>query len=201
MDTQLKMPSKADVLITEMNHRWCNSLQIISSSLKHLCRDGPESGRLSRRLEDLNDQIQAMAALHRRLAHLPSTGELFESYCGALCLDLLLAFGRTDVTPLLTIMEPRLDGCLRQHLALLVTELMTNALKHGKPPASGGMVEFNLSPFGLDHMLLSVIDNFEPPALLQAAPKVVEALVADLKGGLFVDLTPVYQTRIIIPNW
>ena len=188
------------LLIAEMNHRWFNGLQLIQASV-HLCSlqaTSPDALRSS--LEVVSAQIQAMAALHRRLSGLKRVGDGLERHCRALCMDLALAFGRTDVLPNVAMVDAGLSAGSEQRLALIVVELMTNALKHGRPPATGGVVWVRLGFLGEASLELVVTDNFEPPALSEApTPAIVAALVEDLGGDLKVCCRPAYRTRVRFP--
>jgi two-component sensor histidine kinase len=84
-------------------------------------------------------------------------------------------------------------------LALIVVELMTNALKHGRPPMSGGVVWIQLGFCGEAELELVVTDNFEPPAGEPPMPAIVAALVEDLGGDLRVCCRPAYRTRVRFP--
>jgi len=188
-----------DLLFAEMNHRWFNGLQVIIASLEQCRRDEhPEQG-LQQRLRDIGEQVHAMAALHRRLSTSPPLEQNFEAYCRALCLDVVLSFGRFDITPWVAMCDPVLSARTTHHLALLVVELMTNALKHGKPPAEGGVVWVRLEPFGLTHLELTTEDNFAPPDPAAPPPRLVQALTEQLHGSLHIDLAPTYRAQVRIP--
>ena len=186
-----------DVVLSELSHRWCNGLQIITANLRTMSREC-EASALTRRLNLLCDQVHAQAALHRRLSAPPPSTEL-ERYCRALCLDLLLAFGRTEIAPWVSMTDVVLSTYSTQVLGLLVTELMTNALKHGRAPEAGGVVSVTLERAGQD-LLLIFSDNFAPPdAVGCTAPRLVAALAEILGGTLTVDTSPAYLTRIRFP--
>jgi two-component sensor histidine kinase len=188
------------LLIAEMNHRWFNGLQAIDASLRQCRRHAASPDVLRHSLGALSTQIQAMAALHRRLCALTGAREGLERHCQALCTDLVLAFGRTDVTPSVVMVNAGLCARSEQRLALIVVELMTNALKHGRPPPSGGVVWIQLRFLGEAELELVATDNFEPPAATEApAPAIVAALVDDLGGDLKVCCRPTYRTRVRFP--
>ncbi len=182
-----------DLMMLELNHRWCNGLQVIVSAL-HLCqRDPATAGDL---ISVLCAQVQALAALHRRLSAAPPGG-CFESYCRALCLDLILAFDRTEITPWVSMSDVALSPRCAQHVALLVVELLTNALKHGRAPENGGAVSVTLCWVGRQ-LELAVVDNFDMPAEAAfRAPRLVGALVQALGGTLAIQADGRYATRIL----
>ena len=187
------------LLIAEMNHRWFNGLQVIEASLRRCSRHGASPDALRHNLAALSTQIQAMAALHRRLSGLKRVGEDLERHCQAICMDLALAFGRTDVLPTVAMVEAGLSIRAEQRLVLIIVELMTNALKHGRPLTSGGVVCIQLGFCGEAELELVVTDNFEPPAAEPPMPAIVAALVEDLGGDLRVCCRPAYQSRVRFP--
>jgi two-component sensor histidine kinase len=187
------------LLIAEMNHRWFNGLQVIQASLHQCSLQAASPAALRRSLAAISTQVQAMAALHRRLSGLTRVGEGLERHCRALCMDLALAFGRTDVLLNVAMVEAGLSIRSEHRLALIVVELMTNALKHGRPPTSGGVVWIQLRFFGEAELELVVADNFEPPAADPPMPAIVAALVEDLGGDLRVCCGPAYRTRVRFP--
>ena len=192
-----EMPFGSDLILAEMNHRWSNGLQLISAAL---WRYGERrAAGMDEQLVGLGNQVQAMAALHRRLSGPPQCEETFETHCRSLCRDVVQSFGRPDVTPWLEMDEPGLSLRGEYRLALLVVELMTNALKHGRPPSHGAMVWLTLKRDGPSHLELTIWDNFDPPDPNVTPPKIAGALVADLRGALTVDLAPAYRSRVRIP--
>jgi two-component sensor histidine kinase len=192
-----EMPFGSDLILAEMNHRWSNGLQVISAAL---WRYGErQAADMDEQLVGLGNQVQAMAALHRRLSGPPSCEETFEAHCRSLCRDVVRSFGCPDVTPWLEMDEPGLSFRGEYRLALLVVELMTNALKHGRPPSQGAMVWLTLKRAAPSHLELTIWDNFDPPDPDVTSPKIVGALVADLRGTLTVELSPAYRSQVRIP--
>jgi len=188
-----------DIIWSELSHRWYNWLQVMTVTLRGMSHEC-ETSAVTRQLNLLSDQVHAQAALHRRLSAPPPSGEL-ERYCRALCLDLLLAFGRTEIAPWVSMPDVALSTYRTQVLGLLVTELMTNALKHGRAPEAGGVVSLTLEQVGQD-LQLTFADNFAPPdAMGCAAPRMVAALAQILGGTLTVDTAPGYLTRIRFPPY
>ena len=182
-----------DLTMLELNHRWCNGLQVIVSAL-HLCQRDPATA--DDRISALCAQVRALAALHRRLSR-PPPASGFEGYCRALCLDLILAFDRTEITPWVSMAEVPLSPRCAQHVALLVVELLTNVLKHGRAPENGGAVSVTLRR--VKHQFeLAVVDNFDAPAeAVSRGPRLVGALVQALAGTLTIQTDGRYATRVL----
>ena len=195
-------PDSTALVVKEMNHRWFNALSVISISL-HLCaRRGDASDALRATLVDLHVQIQAMAKMHRRLSEPPAAGASIEPYCRALCFDVLSCFGRNDILPRLQFCDARLPEACALKLGAIVVELMTNAVKHGRPdPSGGGVVWLALRPADNGRLELAMTDNFAAPTCATPPrPRLIEALVRDLGGELEVMARPGYSTKIRLPQ-
>jgi two-component sensor histidine kinase len=188
-----------DVVLEEMNHRWFNALQVLSNSLKSLRRPDGLSATLDERVARIDFQIRAMAALHRRLARPPAQNQTLETYCHALCIDLLLAFGREEIRPWVTMGDIAVSPATSVRVGALVVELLTNALKHGRAPAEGGAVWISMRRLGGGRLELTAADSFPAPTEEAVSPRMIEGLVARLGGDLSVQTETGYMTRIRFP--
>ena len=120
------------VLIDEINHRVKNSLQLVASlfSLQANASDDP---KLSQSLQAAVGRIAAVARVHERLYRSPDVATVdLTAYVGDICNDLgqlaphcEIAYQAERAIPMAT------DRAVR--VALLMTELVTNAAKHGGP--------------------------------------------------------------------
>src|SRR5437879_10750676 len=88
--------SDETVLLAEFNHRLFNTLQIIVAMVAR-CRRDADAAAIPVLLGELEERLRALGALHRLLAATPP--EAFEDHCRKLCILLVRAFGREDVTP------------------------------------------------------------------------------------------------------
>ena len=188
-----------DVVLEELNHRWFNTLQVLSSSLQSLRHTGASPATLDDRLTRIDLQIRAMAALHRRLARSPDQHQTLEAYCQALCIDLLLAFGREEITPWVGMCDVSVSPATAVRVGALVVELLTNALKHGRAPAEGGTVWISMKRLDDGRLELTAADSFPAPVAEPVSPRVIEGLVARLHGELSIQMETGYMTRIRFP--
>ncbi len=197
-------PSKSrfgeSLVVSEMHHRWANTLAVLSGTLRTCNRGTPSTAEILRRIGNIERQVQSMASMHRRLYQPATALETVEGYCRSLCIDVVLSHGREDVTPWVDMCDISLPQEALTTLGAIVVELMTNTLKHGKAPEVGGIVWFSLTPTTGGHLELSVSDNFAPPGTIPVPPKMISALVRDLGGDVSIRLTPGYTTRIRIPH-
>jgi PAS domain S-box-containing protein len=149
-----------EILLREIHHRVKNNLAVISSLLRLRSRSAPEEAR--RMFEDALDRIKAMAVAHEKLYQSDNLATLDVSdYVQSLVEHLFVSADNPGegVTPNFEI-EPLsfgLDTALP--LGLLVTELVSNCLKHAFPQDSKGQVEISLRSVENDEYELVVSDN------------------------------------------
>lgn len=190
---ELKLATEAkDALLYEVNHRVKNSLAIVTSLLGMQAKQTKDAG-LKRGLEVLGARIDVIANVHQRLygsgmhdrldlgpfladvatnmaqALCPSSCEL-QTYCES---GIVLGVDRT--TP----------------LALIVGELLTNAIKHGR--VGEGTCRISLSVRSLGEGRVSVVVADEGPGLpegFDGSPKsgvgmrIISGLVRQIRGRL-----------------
>ena len=118
----------ADLVLEELNHRFLNSLQIIATLAAVSPRDGPVAPAIGAKLTRLRGTIGALGRLHRLLAR---PAPPFEDGCIEACGALTEAFGRC-VSLTVDVEDEPDDPALSRGMLLLLTELVTNALKHGR---------------------------------------------------------------------
>jgi two-component sensor histidine kinase len=118
-----------ELLLKEVNHRVKNSLQIVTSLLRlevaHL--GNTEAAAVMQVAAQL---ITAIAAVHERLysGDDPSTVPL-DTFLGDLCRDLGHALGCSEIE--LDLAPAKVATNMAVPIALMVNELITNAVKHG----------------------------------------------------------------------
>ena len=132
------------VLVKEINHRVKNSLQLVASmlTLRAGAQDDPTINQI---LGDAAARVGAMSRAHDRLYRGSDVARIeLQAYLSDICRDLTEAtpdcpvvFGSTGPVSMAT------DRAIR--LALLVTELATNAAKHSGGEAGKGEVKVQLS--------------------------------------------------------
>jgi two-component sensor histidine kinase len=138
--------AQKEMLLKEVHHRVKNNLQIVASllSLRAQAIGNPE---IRAALRDVQTRIQALALVHRRLYehdHL-ATVELADFL--AELVELLAAGaapGDASVQIETDIARLRLPVDVATPLALLVTETVTNALKHAFPSDADGRIVIRL---------------------------------------------------------
>lgn len=124
--------AQKELLLREVNHRVRNSLQMVSSIL-HL-QTKTVSAEAAAEMRTASARILAIAAVHERLYTGSTVATVtLDSFLKDLCADI----GKTlrsasDLEVELVAVEVPTDKAVP--LALIVNELVTNAIKYGKPP-------------------------------------------------------------------
>ena len=196
-ELELQLQQK-DLLVREVNHRVRNSLQIVSSLLHLHVPDaqGPEAAKL---LRNAAGRVLAVAAVHERL-HTGAVGVVaLDKFLGDLCQDIGRAydcgasincdFDRADVSPETAI-----------PLALIVNELLTNAVKHGGFPCS-----VTLRTEGNSALRLAVIDSGKGHMPGQSrtglGTRIVEAFSTQLGGRVETKRTSSgFSVELMVPS-
>ncbi len=133
---QVALLAEKDVLMQEVHHRVKNSLQLVQTML-HLQARGIPVGEERDRLQDAARRIMTIAAVHRRLHQEGSvTGTDAEPYFEGLLEDISQSMVEASAArPITLAVEPMIllpDQITP--LGLIVTELVTNALKYSSGP-------------------------------------------------------------------
>jgi two-component sensor histidine kinase len=133
-----------DLLMKEVDHRIKNSLQIVSSLLLLQART---AGAAARQFQNAAARVTAIAAIHELLHKYDFVDTVpLDGYLIALCRTIETASSsskqvwslKVDVDPLIINTDQAVP------LALIVNELVTNAIQHSRPVDEGGDVHIAL---------------------------------------------------------
>ena len=146
------------VLVKEINHRVKNSLQLVASML-NLRAGAQDDPTINQILGDASSRIAAISRAHDRLYRGSDVARIeLQAYLSDICRDL------TDATPDCPVIfeatgpiSMATDRAIR--LALLVTELVTNATKHACSETGKGKVTVTLSRKDETNARVSVSDE------------------------------------------
>lgn len=179
------------LLLDEVNHRVKNSLQQIASVVRLQSRT-VEHEDAREALEKTLDRIIAVGRVHEQLYKAGGQVGSFDAghYAESLSHDLVESLGREDVVLDTDIQSTILDIRQAAPLALILNELITNALKYGCPADRPSRIRVTLGTEGDNHRL-SVADegdglkeDFAPDAKKSLGMRAIEALARQL-GGRF----------------
>jgi two-component sensor histidine kinase len=200
--------AERDLLLKEVNHRVKNSLQLVLSMLSLQSQEFHEA-RARELFSKAIARVTAIASIHERLyqADDPLTVEM-HSYLSGLLAELERAgIGDAQDCKLSVEIEPlRLPTEMGVSLALIVNELVMNALKHGRPANEPARVSVRLARHADDELRLTVADNgagggHASPEQSGLGTRLIEMLTRQLKGRLRSEhLAHGYTVEITFPS-
>lgn len=184
---------RAEAMLREVNHRVGNSLQLVSSFMSLQIRDLEDDGARTA-LREAQGRIEAVAHVHRRLY---TSGDMervaLDEYLAGLIEELSKSLGPDDVAPRLTLhAEPVVvltDKAVS--LGVIVTELVTNAVKYAYPGGQAGEIRVRLVRDGGERAELIVEDD--GPGMggevkgTGLGGKIVSAMAGGLKTEVVID--------------
>jgi PAS domain S-box-containing protein len=132
-----------EVLLKEVHHRVKNNLQIISSLLQMQARRSSEAD-VETMLRMAQNRVKSMALLHEQLYSAPDLAHIdLDSYCQNLGQSLLNTYG--NASPSIGLLIETAPHQLSLNLAipcgLILTELVSNALKYAFADRSQGQIQ------------------------------------------------------------
>lgn len=155
------MLAERDLLLKEVNHRVKNSLQLVLSMLSLQGQEFRESGARELFTKAIS-RVTAIASIHERLYQDddPLTVEM-HTYLNGLCAELERAgiADSRDVSLRAEVEPLRLPTQHGVSLALVVNELVMNALKHARPAQGPAVILVRLARVGQNELKLTVADN------------------------------------------
>ncbi len=183
-----------EVLLREVSHRVKNNLQVISSLLS-LQADTIQDRHVHELFLESQRRIQAMAVVHQRLY---GTEDLARTDTSTYIQDLVEDLARMYDTEGRIAFEVHADGELDIDTAvpcgLILTELISNALKYAFPTGQPGNVSVTLRPEAEDRWILRVQDNGigMPPEIDITQPhslglNLVHDLASQVEGSIELD--------------
>ncbi len=185
---------RAEAMLREVNHRVGNSLQLVSTfmslQLRHLVDDGARDA-----LREAQARIEAVAHVHRRLY---TSGDMetvdMEAYLEGLVGELCKSLGPDKSSPNITLQAQPMKVSTDQAVSLgvIVTELVTNAVKYAYAVGEIGEIRVILAPDETGRAILTVEDD--GPGLGDGKPKgtglggkIITAMASGLRSAVEID--------------
>jgi PAS domain S-box-containing protein len=197
-----------DFLLREIHHRVKNNLQIISSliNLQSLHLKDPSAIQV---LMDSQNRVKSLARVHEILYKSQDIGKIdLKEYLDMLITNLseslLLNNVLIKIDAQCEKLELNIDTAIP--MGLIITELVTNSIKHAFPPGKSGMIYINIHSSDKENLILKVADNgvgidenvnLETPEKLGL--KLVNTLVKQLDGTIKIYKSP--NTTFEIELW
>jgi|UPI000478595A PAS domain S-box-containing protein len=183
-----------ETLLREVHHRIKNNMSSITGLLRLQAQAEPDSA-VARALEEAANRVRSMVVLYDKLYRSESIRDIsLKEYLLALIDDMSPGFpGRTDVTVETAVEDVVLEANLVFPLGILVTELITNAMKHAFPERERGTVRISAGLEGKNIVLVCEDDGVGLPegVTLDNSPgfgfHLVRMLVRQMRGTILVE--------------
>ena len=192
-----------DLLLKEVDHRVKNSLQIVSSLLNLQAKT---AGAAATHFHNAAARVAAIAAVHQQLHRSDDVGTVvLDRYLIDLCRGIAdLSSGADRACPLVVDANPLVISTdVAVPLALIVNELITNAIQHSKPSGETGAVHILLRTHP-DVFSITVSNSGDGPAAQSSAglgTRIVETLARQIDGMVARKrLAAGYEVTVTVPH-
>ncbi|MBA3447912.1 MAG: PAS domain-containing protein [Pseudaminobacter sp.] len=146
------------VLLHEVDHRVKNNLQLISSLILLQVRRIPDP-EIQRSLRAMLERISALSIVHRRLYQAEDIARFdVAEFIRDISSDLVGATGRDDIRIDLDLKPMVLSAAKAAPIALMLNEVLTNALKHAFPEERSGRIRILTKRLD-NHFLMEIEDD------------------------------------------
>lgn len=192
-EKKVKEAQRNEILLKEIHHRVKNNLQVISSLLDLQARSAGDE-RTAALLRESQHRLRSMSLIHEKLYRTGNaTGVLIAEYVQDLAAHLRTSFAGSAgaVSIDVGVEDISLDMDIAVPCGLIITELVSNALKYAFPDGARGEIRIGLIRDQKGAVRLSVSDDgIGLPSSLDFRStttlglRIVNILVSQLKGTL-----------------
>jgi two-component sensor histidine kinase len=195
------------ILFHDLQHRVANNMQFVASILtmqKRLVKGDPAAAASA--LDEARDRLVNMSIIHRRLYDPGRVRMPLRNYLQDLCLDLINASTAKNIICRVESDALAVDPNKLVALSLIVTELVTNSLKHGFDAEETGEIAVTLKAADKDQLVLTVSDsgrglpaNFDPYRKNGQGFQIMQALTHQINGALEFSSGSDFVVRLTFP--
>lgn len=192
-----------EAMFSELQHRVANNMQFVSGMLAMQQKqfEGTPAGEA---LEQAAARLRAMSRIHRRLYDPANADREFGPLIEDLCHELLQATGAKNLVCRVEVPSVSLPLDRVHALSMIVTEALTNAVKHAYPDGQPGTIRISLTQNDGKDWMLTIADdgrglpeNFDPAIAQSLGMRIVQALATQLNGALtFANGAPGAEMRL-----
>ena len=194
-------------MFQELQHRVANNMMFVAGLLAlHKREVAADPTRASAAFVDAGLRLETMSRIHRRLYDPQAAGLPIGRYLEELAADILDATGAKAVACRVDAPVLSLDLNTLVPLSLMVTEIVTNSLKHAFRAEEGGVITITLEALDKEHFALTVSDDgpglpagFDPATSRSLGFRIVQSLASQLHGQLSYGGTGGMTTRVEFP--
>jgi two-component sensor histidine kinase len=149
-----------DIALREAHHRIKNHLQMLTGVIQLRALDGaPAEAETAGLLDDLTDRIRAIAMLHSHMATVEGNQLAFDDFLENIASTIINALADRPVLLRLETTPVTVNRRAFFHAGLLVSELVTNALKHAFADTATPEIGLRLADIDENTFSLTVRDN------------------------------------------
>ncbi|MGD8626266.1 MAG: PAS domain S-box protein [Anaerolineae bacterium] len=184
-----------EVLLREIHHRVKNNLQIVVTLLD-LQSDTTDDEETRLAFLEIQNRLQAMARVHEQLYDATDLAQIdMSSYVDNLLCDLTLSYAASDLVYQLDAGDVRLSIEQALPCGMIVSELISNALKHAFPAGQEKRIDVEMATHDGECLLVVADRGVGLPASLDLESsetlglKLVEVFTKQLGGKLDIEHT------------
>jgi two-component sensor histidine kinase len=186
-----KKLTASETRLREIHHRIKNQFNILASYISLQSRD-KSNGELKESLSKIRHRVAALSLIHENLCcsdgrEMPS----LDAYLKRLCSYILDDFGGSDVDVTYAVEALAVSMEAEISIGLIVSELITNSLKHAFPGGGPKRLSVALRKLEDGHAALEYRDNgvglppgFDPALKTSLGMRILSALAKQLRGRL-----------------
>ncbi len=177
------------MLVHEVDHRVKNNIQMISALLAMQTRSiADPQARAS--LDSMLQRVESIGTVHRRLYQSEDVRRFdVAEFLRDIAHELLKAFGRDDIALSLDLRPVQVPAQQASPVALMLNELMMNALKHAFPPGRSGRLSVSIADAADGRLVVVLADDGVGMPAAQRGSGFGSRLIKTLARQLQADVT------------